>query len=367
MGMLLAGCAQSKPTKSPGTLTTIQLPEPSRAIHLRATFDKDPAVYIGRFIPDGIKAEDIDENAATITSCSKFIKPRTVEANQNMDEMMYVSQQTKASLGIVPLANISAGQQAQQSVRVRYGIVRKIQSDIDPDGLMQCCRADPSQCTGTIIGEFLMGSGNVQQLSSEQDQVAANAVAPQGIDVGATSGSEKGWRTVNTFRDVYFAFLTSATPLSLTKSASTTLEADCSWCENVPRRLDGTYFCGISPDSPSEAQARDLAMRNARVQAVKFLSESVTSTSSTKESLLKGVLEDEQSVTAAAQGVAKHVKDEKWCKSQLVPTPDGQRYRAKVLAYIANADTQAAASQVEQVLQNQQSAGDKSKSHRKTK
>ena len=128
MGMLLAGCAQSKPTKSPGTLTTIQLPEPSRAIHLRATFDKDPAVYIGRFIPDGIKAEDIDENAATITSCSKFIKPRTVEANQNMDEMMYVSQQTKASLGIVPLANISAGQQAQQSVRVRYGIVRKIQS-----------------------------------------------------------------------------------------------------------------------------------------------------------------------------------------------------------------------------------------------
>jgi hypothetical protein len=348
---LLVACGHSKPAENVNAPTSVQLAAPSRAVHLRAAFDRDPSTYIGRFLPDGIKPEDIDENAATPTGCSKFIKPRIVDAMQDVDETIYVSKQSEASLGLAPIAALSAGEQSQRAVRVRYRTVRKLQSDIDADGLMSCCRADPTQCTGTIIGEFIMGSGSILQRDETQSRIGVDGQEPKGLMAHASSSSGQGWRSANSFDDVYFAFLTTATPVRLAASPSLSA-SDCSWCENLPKRLDGKYFCGLSADASSEAQARELALRDARVQAVRFVGESIVAQSTRRQSLQRGLLEDERFVASASEGLARHVKDEVWCKAETVPSPEGLMYRTKVLAFIANGDVADAASHLEPLLEN---------------
>lgn len=346
---ILAGCGQAKPTETPTAPTSVLLPAPSRAIHLRAAFDRDPTTYLGRFLPDGIAPEAVDENAAIATSCSKYIRPRVVEAAQDMDESMYLSKQSNASLGFAPIASISGGQESLRAARVRYRVIRKMQGDIDADGLVACCRTDPRQCTGRIIGEFIMGSGSILQVDETRDHIGASGIVPQGANLAAAHDSQDGWRKVNEFENVYFAFLTTATPTPLIADTPTTA-ADCSWCDTLPQRLDGSYFCGISTEAASEAGARDMAMLHARIQAVKFVSETVVSTSVSRQSLRQGRVEDEQRIAAAAQGIARHVKDEKWCRAEAVPTPEGMRYRTKVLAFIAKSDLESAASLIESVF-----------------
>ncbi len=340
-----AGCAASAPA-TPLSPTTVQLPAPARSIHLRVAFDADPSIYVGRFLPDGLRPEAIDENAAVATRCSAHVKARVVEARQAVDETMYTSRSAGISLGLPAVAaGVSANQSSSNTVRVRYEIVRKIQPDIDADGLARCCRDDPSQCSQRMIGEFVMGSGAVMQSTSEQHELGASGQLPHTPALAAGTNGENRWKTVSTFENVYFAFLVSAAfqPLGAGSSVGTTSEGDCGWCENLPRSLDGKYFCGVSPDAATEALARDLAMRNAREQAVRYARESVESTSSSRATSARGLVEDEQTVRTAASGIAARVKDERWCKSERVPTPAGERIRSKVLAFVAKSDLDALA------------------------
>jgi len=159
---------------------------------------------------------------------------------------------------------------------------------------------------------------------------------------------------VSSFKNTYFAFPTAAAMGSLNGAslASSRGSDDCGWCDNLPSNLDGKYFCGISPDAPSEPMSRDYAMRNAREQVVKFMGEYLTSRSKTQSSLLKGYTDDVQLISAGAEGIASRVKDQRWCKAQTTNTPDGLKYRSRVLAFLPNDQLEGAAKDAIETLIN---------------
>ncbi len=47
---------------------------PMSNVHLRNSFDTDPSVYLGRFVPRD--ATDLDEGTAMPLTCSQFVKYR---------------------------------------------------------------------------------------------------------------------------------------------------------------------------------------------------------------------------------------------------------------------------------------------------
>ncbi len=303
--------------------TSLQMPSPSRAVQLRASFDKDPSVYIGRFVPDSVADGDVDENTAMVTRCSKYIKPKYVETDQVVDETMWVSHKAAASLGLPAVASAKASAESRDEVRVKYSLTKKVQSDIDADGLAQCCQADSSQCSRRIIGEFLLGSGDVLLTAKDSQSLTGEVETPKPISASASYGADDAWRKKTSFKDVYFAFLTETTSLKAPPSPGANAATDCSWCDTLPGSLDGKYFCGVSPEAPDEAASRALALRAAREQVVDYLGQSMPGRASLSD---KGVL------ATAADGIAALVKDEKWCRER-VPTPEGEKIRSKVLAF----------------------------------
>ena len=206
-GCVLLGCPGGANAPLPQPQAVI---EPTRAIHLRAAFDDDPSVYVGRFVPDNLKPEEVDENSAAQTRCSQFFSTKVVNSSQDMDEVIYSSTKAAASVGIPKLGGVNASNNTEGRVRVKYTLVKRIQTVVsDPAGLDRCCKAQPDQCTGKIIGEFLMGSGEVYQYYGRDSSLEANGV------VKAVSGNvdvkdSTSWKKVNTFKDMYFAFLTTA-------------------------------------------------------------------------------------------------------------------------------------------------------------
>jgi len=312
----------------PQTASSLRLAPPSRGIQIRATFDKDPSVYIGRFIPDSVKDADVDENTALATRCSKYIKPKYVEAAQDMDESMYVSHKAAASLGLPAIASVNAASDGRDEVRVRYKLTKKVQSEIDADGLAQCCQADSSQCSSRIIGEFLEGTGEVFQSARESDGFNADVKTPKPVTASASYDSDASWKKKTSFKDVYFAFVTQTTSLTGGKTA---VLGDCSFCDAIPGSLDGKYFCGVSSDAPDETSARTQALRSAREQVVLYLGQSLSIQSKSVTALADAAV-DQEIVQTVAQGIASLVKDEKWCQ-QRIPTPDGEKVRSKVLVF----------------------------------
>jgi hypothetical protein len=115
VALLACGGGSVTPPAAPSSST---LAQPARNIHLRVSFDDDPTTYLGRFIPDAVKDGDVDESAAVVTRCSQFIKPKVVNSNQEMDEVMYVSQKASGSLGVPVIGQASASHETSSALRV---------------------------------------------------------------------------------------------------------------------------------------------------------------------------------------------------------------------------------------------------------
>lgn len=318
--------------------------QPSRGIHLRAAFDDDPTIYVGRFIPNALAEGEIDETAAVHTRCSEHFGYKVVNTSQQFDEILHSSSKVAGALGVKHVAGTTTSLNKGGTLRVRYTLTKRMQvAPKDPAALARCCAAAPDQCSDKVFGEFLMGSGEVYEVVGHK-----NAVEAQGLtktaDGELSYKDDLAWKRVNTFNNMYFAFLPTSSLSALGPAPAAQASDDsCSWCDNIPTSLDGTYFCGISPPAPSEGMARDLAMRNAREQVVKYLGEFLTSESSTQASLVKGYLEDSQITTAVAGGIASQVKDQKWCKASKTNTPEGEKLTSKVLAFFPNAEKKKAA------------------------
>ena len=135
--VLLAGCGPGKTSPVPKTMSMA----PNSNVHLRNAFDMDPSTYLGRFVPDGQTA--LDETAAMPLTCSQHITHRRVEGGGvRMTELLEISADASARLGIPIIASASGSGSSKQIVRVSYELTGKLIAEIaDPNAFEDCCKA----------------------------------------------------------------------------------------------------------------------------------------------------------------------------------------------------------------------------------
>jgi len=342
LGAAVGGCGKTGAVTPPeGVGPTVS---PQAHVHLRNSFDTDPSVYLGRFVP--IDAADLDETAAMPTRCSALLEPRTIGGGGVVyDETFTASQAAALRIGVPGVAGGAAGAERGAVVRVRYALTEKmVASPSDPAAFEDCCKAAADQCTERYVGEFLAGTGTVYY------EVTESAGAKVDGGAGGAAGELEmrhgtAWKRAIEFPEpVYFAFKTTENRWAQAAGAG-----GCGpWTDAPPSSTQGQYFVGISPPLATEAEARDLALVSGREQAVRYVAESVEAGrivqagTSGEIGALKSRLDSASEVRTAASGIARFVKDEAWCVTP-EPTPDGNRYVAKVLMRLPRAEESAAA------------------------
>ncbi len=353
--LLMASCAPKQPradklrTTARGTMAGEFLAAPSaRGVYVRASFDTDPSLYVGRFIKDG--DTDINESRAMELTCSQHITTRVVSAGGVIrDEYFMASTSVAASLGIPPVAYASAGAERGIVVRVRYTENRKMMYDIaDAAAFEACCRAAPDQCTDTFIGEFIGGTGKVFYADGTRAELEGGFVGSSGMaDLEVKDG--RYWRASLEFpNDVYFAFRTTdnihvggAGGAGL---ASGRCDApDVTWDDVPPASSQGKYFVGVSKLFPDEQTARDDALRDARSQAVRHVQETVdysggsTTTFGGSGGTMSASTSGGSTTETSASGVAEQVKDLAWCNLDVDRPTGGTDHQVKVVVFVPGA------------------------------
>lgn len=322
------------------------------SVFLRAAPDADATHLIGQFLPDDVVDGDLDESQGARTECSDFIKPRVIDAGGTYEEIFGASNSIGGSIGYNNIASVKGERSTMSAVRARYDAVRKVVADVDARGLAECCRQEPGACTQRYISSAIMGSGKIYVATESAHQLGVGAANIPNVPVTGDVLYKDGlkWESTRTFTAQYFAFGLSRTgqPAADTTTAAAG-GADCSWAKRVPRSNDGVYFVGLSDPMPSERVARDFAMKNAREQVVKYLGEHLAADQVTQQKLsgqigdLQAQFEDTQTVDAIAQGIARFVKDERWCEpAERIDSPRGTQYTTRVLAYFPNSEIRSA-------------------------
>lgn len=340
LSLMLTACVSNprNPTESGGPI----VPEPpEKSVFIRASFDDDPSDFLGRFLPEGIAPEAIDETAARLSSrCAKHLTSRTMNASGSFEQTFNASSGVKGSLGVKPFGAISASHGADSGLLVKYKMTKKMVVAVkDADAFAQCCEAAPGECTSRMIGEFWYGTGTVSQFAGKQTDVEGN-VSKGKVDAGFSYKDGWAWKRVSEFEDAYFAFRTVAGP-----SATRLCHSD--WSRELPQSLDGQFFVGTAAVLAPEPKAREEAMLNARREVVKYLGVTISETYAGASTSMGGAIADQTLVGAAAQGVAKRVKDRCWTDAKMRSTPEGPFTEIRVLAFLPNAEL--APAQVEAV------------------
>lgn len=342
-----AGCS-GKAEKPDKTMAADEmgpnLAGPRQGVYLRASFDDDPSHFIGRFIAGNVSADAVDENRGIQTECSQYVTYKEVNASGSFDEYYNASTSVKGGLGISNPASAAMGGNAPQgsgnidhssgtSIRVQYDLEKKLVANVeDPAAFSACCESSPDNCTGTYIGEFWYGTGTLFENTGKQTSGGGNISGPQG-EGGLQAADGWVWRRSTNFEDVYFAF----------RVMDRIAADDCSWATRPPKSDEGQYFVGVSPPAPTEDIARTAAMRHARTQAVQYLGEFINSSTTNTSSVIEGYVESENVVTTAAEGMANFVKDDRYCAPEQIETPEGVKFKMKVLAFFPEAQKAEAA------------------------
>lgn len=310
--------------------------------YMRVSFDQDPSVFMGRFVPPEATAADIDESAAMQTPCSKFITIRKVAAGGvEFDEYFTAGASAAASVGIPPVA-LEASASRSKVVRIKYVATEKWIAHIeDMEGFQRCCDKAPGQCTNRYIGEFLGGTGEIYAGYSQDTDLG-------GSHGGITAEIKDGvaWRKAVTFKNpVFFAFKTTENRIG--QSGPSDGSCAHNFRNSVPKSPHGIYFVGVSDLMPSERTAREQAMLDARQQVIRYLGEQIVQGGQSVE-ITKGDVEalqvkmkDERFLQRASGGVARFVKDECW-DNERVTVPGSTKYQARVLAFFPNEEIEAA-------------------------
>lgn len=325
---------------------------PPATVFLRSAYDMDPSAYLGRFVKAGTPPDQLDESSTFVTECSAYVKPKLVDAGEVFyDEYFNASAAAKVSAGIQSIASVSAEAGSSGLMRAKYTLHQKMQGVIeDPAGFNACCKKAPDMCSDRYVAEFLKGAG-ATYVGTQKDKKMKVEVTPgspiPGLDLSVFPklevDTEMAWYRGTTFtKPVYFAFKTSQV------NVQDAFVACGSWTDAPPRSSLGQYFVGVAPNADGEATGRELAMNNAREQAVKFLGEQIA-TGSVQTTSVSGsgaavatAITQTGSVERAAAGIAAYVKDEAWC---VVPVSNarGNFSSVKVLAFLPNASLGAAA------------------------
>lgn len=343
--LLLSACPSPSPIDGPAG--PIRPEPPERSVFIRASFDQDPSDFLGRFLPDGIPAENIDETAARVSSrCGKFLTTKTMKASGSFEQTFNASDNVKGSLGVKPFGALNASTTGKAGLLVKYDMTEKMVVKVsDPDAFAQCCEAAPTECGALMIGEFWRGTGTVSQFAGRDNDAGIKGSKGK-VDAELTYKDGWAWKRVSSFTDSYFAFRTAAGP-----EKSTLCQG--AWTEEIPQSLDGKYFVGTASVLADEAKAREIALRNARRDVVKYLGEKLTETYSSESSAIEGAISDDTLVNAAAAGVADHVKDRCWSRPVVTSTPEGPHTEIKVLAFFPNGQVKPAEVAAVQTMQKE--------------
>ncbi|MBN2798553.1 MAG: hypothetical protein JXX28_05340 [Deltaproteobacteria bacterium] len=346
---LLGGCPKNTDVNTTFVPPSVTAPT---NMWLRTGFDTDPSGYLGRFVSPGTAS--LDETAAMPLSCSQFISYKKVDGGGvRYDQYYNASSEAAANVGVPVLAGmggaVGAQASASQVVRIAYELTGKMVADIaDPAAFEACCKQAADQCTDLYLGEFIEGRGAIYYASS-QDASAHAGGTYQGVGAETNVKDGVAWHQSIEFPNpVYFAFKTTKNNYT----GEGVAEGGCGpWTDAPPRSSQGQYFVGISNPSSTERVARDDAMGNARLQAVKFLGEQITA-GSFEETLTTGdvsrlstALDNDEVVQRASAGIARMVKDESWC-IEPEATPEGKIYVAKTLVLLPKSSMAEAAASV---------------------
>ncbi len=336
---LLSACSgnANDPDKKMSEEPGATLNGPRKGVFLRASFDDDPSHFVGRFLSNELVEDQIDENRGIQTECTKFVTYKEVNASGSFDEYYNSSTEVKGNFGLTEAGEVMAkkagvggdasmGHSSGTTIRVKYDLTKKIVANVsDPAAFKACCDSSPDACTDRYVGEFWYGTGTLYEKSGRQTGGQAN------LDTTATASSLSvadgwAWKRSTDFKDVYFAF----------RVTDRVAQSNCDWANRPPKSSEGQYFVGVSPASPSEDIARSAAMRNARVQAVQYLGETIAASSSSSSSVIDGYAKSESVVNTVAEGIANFVKDDRYCPAEMIDSPKGPTYVMKVLAFFPN-------------------------------
>lgn len=269
---------------------------------LRNTYDTDPSIYVGRFVPAGVT--DLDESNTMVLACSKYITTRFIEGgNVEYTEDLHVSNQVAVKIGVPVVASGSAGYQHQRTAQVRYTLTGKLVAEItDPDGFAACCKDQPDQCTDRFVGEFIQGTGSVYHNAARDMSIEGQGTNPaNGLAGEGGSSRSVEWQRAAEFPEpVYFAFKINPTPYSQG------IVSTCpDWVDSPPKSDTGIFVVGSSDNNRNENAARNAALRSARNMA------------------------------ARSTGHLVPVQAEQWCTSTSTKGKK-TRYSARVLGYVSN-------------------------------
>lgn len=307
---------------------------PRKNVFLRASFDQDPRHLVGRFMRVGSDESDLDENRSVQSKCTKYVQSREVRANQRVVEMFNSSNDVKVGLGFnpakfagleknpyVPEVGADVGNQKGSDLVVDYTVTRKLISEVtDPEAFEKCCDSDSRACSNLYIGEFLAGSGSVYVRSGRVTDVGVDA-GMKGVSADVKVHDGWSWTKSTSFEDSFFAFRVYDTYL-----------IPENWTHEIPERAGGQFFVGISPEVATEDIARDIAMRHARQQAIKYLGTTISTSSTSEANMFDGYTKDERVVSESAQGIAKLIKGRRY-KTERIETTKGWKWKVKVLAW----------------------------------
>ncbi|MCC6899126.1 MAG: hypothetical protein IT377_09135 [Polyangiaceae bacterium] len=334
--LVTAACSSTSSQVLPPrpSIDVVRYYPPQRSVYIRAGFDSDPSRLLGNFLRADLAPDEIDENRAARTTCSKFIKSTVIPAGGTYSHTLNASRDVRANLAVKPFFEGGGGTSDEAGIQVTYTLQKKMVHEItDPDGLAACCENTPDQCARIIIGEFWYGSGSVMEFAgAEKDAKAQAAYKIASGDFSFKDGW--AWKKANEWQDQYFAFRTQEATLG----GSGLCGRD--YVNQLPQAPDGKFFVGVSPPSATESKARELALRDAQTQVIRYLGTAIGETYAATSTALDGILEDETLVAAGAKGIAAKVKDRCWRPIEEIPGPDRLK-TIKVLAFYPEAELKA--------------------------
>jgi hypothetical protein len=312
----LAGCAGNNISNQTASLVS------SSSVWLRNTYDTDPSIYVGRFVPPGVT--ELDESNTMVLACSKHITTRFIDGGGvDYTEDMHVNTQVALKIGMPVVASGSAGYEHSRTAQARYRLTGKMVAEItDPDAFAACCKAQPDQCTDRFIGEFIQGTGSLYHNAERTVDLQGEGTNPQtGIKgEGGVSRTAEWQRAAEFPNPVYFAFKVNPTPY--TQGAVNTCP---SWVDSPPASDGGVYVVGSVDNQRSESGARD------------------------------GALRDAGGMAARATGVNVPVRAQEWCVTSSKKRERSKpRYSARVLGYVSNEEIEHAREQARLAAEQEQ-------------
>ncbi|MFV8749932.1 DUF4476 domain-containing protein [Nannocystaceae bacterium ST9] len=297
--LLVVACGRNGITNQPASLVS------SSSLWLRNTYDTDPSVYVGRFVPAGVT--ELDESNTMVLACSKYISSRFIDGGGvEYSEEMQVSTEIALKIGLPVVASGSAGYQGSRTARARYKLTGKLVAEItDPEGFAACCKAQPDQCTDRFIGEFIQGTGSLHHDAERSIDLEGQGTNPtNGLSGEGGVSRTAEWQRAAEFPDpVYFAFKINPTPYT-----QGLVDTCPSWVDDPPAAEGGVYVVGSADEAKNESKARSAALQAAGNMA------------------------------AQATGVRVGVRPESWCVTADKNRRGRARYSARVLGFVSDAD-----------------------------